>query len=254
MFKRITLDAFGIVFRNLETVFKVCGAWFAVQFVLALVANMFATDDPQAISAAAIIANLMLFVAAILSWPSIAVAWHRFALFGEEPGLINLRFGRLELRFLTKSVVLALICMGMLLPVVLLLAFLGVLENNVVLSTGIIFCACLFAGQIIMRFNLVLPAAAVERPLGFGEAFRLGEGLGLPMILATLALSIPFAALSTLLMIAVTLIGGGLPIILIQMKVLILNLLLQIIITVLGISVITAGYRIAMERTAQPRP
>ncbi|WP_417670104.1 hypothetical protein [Roseibium sp.] len=247
MFKRIFLDAFSLVFWNLETVFKTCGAWFALQFVLALIANAL-SPDPQNMTVAGAFANILILIAAVLSWPSIAVAWHRFALFGEQPGMIHLRFGALEFRFLLKTIVIGLIAMVMFIPVGAFLVFVGGLSSNMFVPLIIGLLAALFIGQFIMRFNLVLPATAVERPIGFGEAFTLGEGLGLPMILATLALSIPFVVISALLTLALAYLGGGLPVILIQMKVLILNLLLQIIITVLGISVITAGYKAATER------
>jgi hypothetical protein len=49
-------------------------------------------------------------------------------------------------------------------------------------------------------------------------------------------------------------VAGGLPLLLIQMKMLVLNVLIQIIVTVLGISVLTAGYRMAMEnRSVEPQ-
>jgi hypothetical protein len=103
----------------------------------------------------------------------------------------------------------------------------------------------------LMRLNLVLPATAIERPIGFGEALRIGKGLGWRMLLAIMVLSLPFVLVTMGLQWALTVVSIGLPALFIQIKVMILNVLLQIIVTVLGISVITAGYRMAMERQTQ---
>jgi hypothetical protein len=97
---------------------------------------------------------------------------------------------------------------------------------------------------------LVFPATAVGHPIGFKEAFRIGKGLGWRMFVASFVLSIPFELVSKALIYVLELSEGGLPIILIQMKVLVLNVLSQIITMILSISVLTTGFRIAMEREA----
>jgi len=249
MFKRLVSDAFHLVFWNLEAVFKTTGAWFVILFVAGLgVQVVFGQSLPGAVpTSGQLFGSLLIFALALASSASIAVAWHRYGLLGDQPGLIHLTFGKIEAIFLAKSIMLGLL-VGIL---ALFIGFLGAAVSVPVITGVIAVLAMIFLVPTFMRLSLILPATAVERPIGLGEAYRVSEGLGWRMFFATLVLSLPFAVVTLLLQMLITQAAGGLPVILIQLKALILNVLLQIIVTVLGLSVLTSGYRMAMERAQQ---
>ena len=84
MFRRILNDSFSLVFGNLETVFKVCGAWFVLQFVLLLLVQAMvggmpgetaaAAGDPMQVSPARMLASLLMMAVGIVAAASISVA------------------------------------------------------------------------------------------------------------------------------------------------------------------------------------
>lgn len=253
MLKRLLTDSVSLVFGNLEMVFRATGAWFALQFLIMMIMRMsLGGGEQQATNSNA--GALLVLVALVFSMAasaSISVAWHRFGLLGELPGIIHLKFGRVELGFVLKMLLLALLLTSVWFVVILLHQIFG---SPAVTGTAVIL-AFVFATPAFFRFSLILPGAAVEQRLGLGEAYAMSEGLGWTMFLATFLLSLPFVLGGLLLEHLVGLAATGLPLLLLQVKVMILNLLVQIIVTVLGISVLTAGYRIAMERQAQsPNP
>ncbi len=254
MFKRLLADSVSLVFRNMEMVFKVCGTWFAIQLLLSLVifgsvgdtgaASAGNAEEPSAVTVLLVMVN---FMVAILAATSIAVAWHRFALLGEQAPAIFARFGALEMRFLWTMILLILIGAAALVPVLLLLMVLGVFLPDTLSMLVIVPVVLFLVLPHLMRLNLVLPAVAVERPIDFREAHRLGAGLGWRMLWAVILLSLPFSLAGLVIEYVLSLAVAGLPLMVIQIQVMILHVLLQILVTVLGLSVITAGYRIAME-------
>lgn len=265
MFNRILSDSFNLVFRNLDTVFKVCGAWFFLLFVLTIliqvatggfegrIPGMYVADKTS--SPATIISNLILVIVGVASSASIAVAWHRFGLLGETPGFLHLHLGALELRFFLKTLLLGLIVFAVVFPPMFIVAFLSALtKSSVAVPIILIVVGGIFLMPHFLRLNLILPATAIGHPIGLKEAHRLGKGLGWQMIGAYLTLSIPFVAAAAILQFTLMSLSGGLFVAIIIIKLAILSVLLQIIMTVIGISVITAGYRIAIERAASNSP
>lgn len=264
MFKRLLTDSFNLVFGNLEMVFRACGAWFVLQLVLFFAAAMI-LESPEPIqqgigySAAPenILFSLVGFAFALVSSASIAVAWHRFGLIGDYPDLIHLKVGRVEGQFILKSLLISLLAMCTFLVLFLLLSVIFALFPDGMGQVFSIICgvaAAIFAAPHFMRLYIALPATAIERPMGLKEAHAAGYGLGWSMVGTIFVLSLPILLVSIGLQFLINMAGGGLPLLFIQFKTLILNLLLQMLITVLGISVITAGYRAAMERQGQNRP
>ncbi|WP_422378646.1 hypothetical protein [Roseibium sp.] len=253
MFKRLLTDSLSLVFQNLDMVFKVCGTWVGIQIMLSFVVILTVgpideATDPASIPAGAVLLLLLNVTVAILAAASIAVAWHRFAMLGERPATVFVRFGALEARFLWKMILLVLIAIGVSIPVAVVFSLLGG-AFPLGVSMSATFAVLLFLIMPhLMRLNLVLPAAALERPIGFMEAHRLGQGLGWRMLWAVIVLSLPFWLGGALIDHVLSLTGTGLPLIFVQIKVMILNVLLQILVTVLSISVITAGYRAATEQ------
>lgn len=253
MLKRLLSDAASLVFGHLETVFKVCGAWFLIQFlisILILTATAGVPTDAETLPPAAGLLLMTSTLVALISSASISVAWHRFGLLGERVGNIYLRFGKVEVQFIWRMLLIGLFGFAVSLPLV-FVAFMPSESASGVAIIALVLGFALVIMPFLMRLNLVLPATAIERPIGFGEALRIGKGLGWRMLVAVVVLSLPFVLVTMGLQWALTVVSIGLPALFIQIKVMILNVLLQIIVTVLGISVITAGYRMAMERQTQ---
>ncbi len=253
MLKRLLSDAASLVFGHLETVFKVCGAWFLIQFlisILILTATAGVPADAETLPPAAGLLLMTSTLVALISSASISVAWHRFGLLGERGGNIYLRFGRVEVQFIWRMLLIGLFGFAVSLPLV-FVAFMPSESASGLAIIALVLGFALVIMPFLMRLNLVLPATAIERPIGFGEALRIGKGLGWRMLVAVVVLSLPFVLVTMGLQWALTVVSIGLPALFIQIKVMILNVLLQIIVTVLGISVITAGYRMAMERQTQ---
>lgn len=256
MFKRLLTDSISLVFQNLDAVFKVCGTWIAIQLILSFivlftVGAIDGTIDPSTLGPGAALLLLLNFSVAILAAASIAVAWHRFAMLGERPPALFARFGGLEARFLWKMILLLLIAIAVLVPVIVVFSLLGGAFPLPVAMSGLFAVLLFLVMPHLMRLNLVLPATALERPLGFQEAHRISKGLGWRMLWAVIVLSLPFSLAGLAIEYVLSLTGAGLPLILVQVKVMVLNVLLQILLTVLSLSVITAGYRIAMERETE---
>ena len=241
--KILVLDALSLVFGNLDIVFRAAGSWFALQFGLLLIMQLaIGGVSQQAANPGAVMAFFMLaFAFSLIASASISVAWHRFGLLGERPGVIHFKFGGVELAFVLKMVLLSMIMLGIWL-IIMLVHF--VFKSSAL--TGVVaIAASFFLIPAFFRLSLVLPAVAVERPIPFSEAYAMSEGLGWYMFLATFLLSLPFVLLGLALEHLVASAAFGLPLLLLQVKVMILNLLVRIIVTVLGISVLTAGYRMA---------
>ncbi|MCK7612340.1 hypothetical protein [Roseibium sediminicola] len=258
MFKRLLTDSISLVFQNLDAVFKVCGTWIAIQLILSFivlftVGAIDGTIDPSTLGPGAALLLLLNFTVAILAAASIAVAWHRFAMLGERPPALFARFGGLEARFLWKMVQLMLIAIVVVVPVIVVFSVVGGALPLPVAMSGLFAVLLFLVLPHLMRLNLVLPATALERPLGFQEAHRISKGLGWRMLWAVIVLSLPFSLAGLAIEYVLSLTGAGLPLILVQVKVMVLNVLLQILLTVLSLSVITAGYRIAMEKSVEPQ-
>lgn len=252
MVKQLLSDSLALVFGHLETVFKVCGAWFVLQFVVSLLilaatgGNVAGTEDMLVSPGVSFLMAVSVAVA-LASSASISVAWHRFGLLGEEVAAIHLRFGAVEFQFIWRMFLIGFISFA----ITFLMVFVAFLPGGSPSAISVIILGIGFVIVVVpflMRLNLVLPAAVIEQPIGFGEALRIGKGLGWRMFLAIVVLSVPFTAVTLGLQWVLTVVSLGLPALLIQIKVMILNVLLQIIVTVLGISVITAGYRMAIAR------
>lgn len=190
MLKRLLSDSVSLVFGNLEAVFKVCGSWFVLQFVLMTIIQLSIGDSGrlEANPGAAVLLSLVVMIFSLVSSASISVAWHRFGLIGEQPGLIHLKFSGVEFSFVLKSLLLGLLMIGAWLVVMLIHFTIGAPAITGVFALLVM----AFAIPTFFRFSLILPATAVERPIGLGQAYAISEGLGWRMFLATIILALPF--------------------------------------------------------------
>lgn len=134
---------------------------------------------------------LILGIAALCASLWIAVAWHRYVLLNEVPqGWIPQWPGGSVMGYLWRSILLGLAVGVVLIPVIMLGAFVGpVLMLALAVGVG---------AYVFFRLSPILPAIAVGKDMSFKEAWQLTSGVsgtlfGLAglMILASLILQIP---------------------------------------------------------------
>jgi hypothetical protein len=241
---RLFFGAFKALFANFETFLKISWAWFAIFLFGQVLGEIVFPPEFGAIGPGRVVGAFVFGAAYIFGNASIAVAWHRCLLMDERPGWLHLTVGGRELRYALKFLVVLLIMMVLMIPVgALLWLFIsqGILAI-VVMIAAIVF----FVLPLMLRFSLVLPAVALDEPLGFGEAFRDSEGLGLPMSLAAVGLSLVIVG-GTFAVGLLAVIGAGAGVFAV-VAVFILMLALQISATALQVSVLTGGYYILRER------
>ena len=221
-----------------------------------------AAPDPDAPAGAGIavppglLAGVLLVLAANLvaiSW--VAVGWHRFRLLGEAPrGWVPRFDGGLVLGYLGRSVLLGL-AVGLIalgagtVVAVLLLPLLGPGAQVVVLG------AMALVGMVLFyRLGVILPAGAVGRPMGFGEAMRTTAGHSRTAVVLSL-LSLALAALMELPPLLDAAPAGGADGARLGVVGFAYGMVTQWVALLVGASTLTAFYaHVTGSRTAGPRP
>lgn len=247
---RLFKGTFKALFSDFDAFIRICWAWYALIAVLVVLAALLG------ISNAAVMA-LPIALIWIVANASIAVAWHRHLLLQERVGPVNLHVGGRELLYIGKTLLVLLV---MLVPLMVLGGFFGLLVAVIGSGSGQVVLPVLVAGALfiflllplIMRLSLILPATALDEKLGIGEAFRDSKGLGLPMALAGVLLTIVVGAIDYGLKAVGAALGEGA--ITGALAVVILSLALQIAMTALQIGILTGGYYIFRERQMADGP
>ncbi|WP_425089411.1 hypothetical protein [Stappia sp.] len=242
---RLFIGAFKALFANFETFLKICWAWFAIFLIGQAALSSFVPQDPTSVNAAHLAALLVFAIVYVLGSASIAVAWHRCLLMEERPGWLHLTVGGRELRYALKFLAISLIMILLTIPVgglIWLIGLTGFLATVVATAAMMIF----FVLPFTMRFSLVLPAVALDEPLGLVEAFRDSKGLGLPLSFS--AVVVGGVAGGATFVIGLLAVGAGGASLFAGIAVFILTLALQISATALQVSVLTGGYYILRER------
>lgn len=174
---------------------------------------------------------VLLLNTAVTLW--IAVGWHRFVLLAEAPnGWLPPLRGPEMLGYFGRSALIGVLIVAVILVVSLMLATL-VVPIAPGLAGPVIGAGALFVGMILFyRLAMVLPAGAIGRSMGFGEAMRQTSGhTGTVVVLALLTVGF------TLLLEVPTLLDGtgGLVTLIYQVVVGWIGLML-------GVGVLTALY------------
>ncbi|MEI2388118.1 hypothetical protein [Breoghania sp. JC706] len=262
MFKAILKGSVLLCFSNFENLIKAAGAWTAILFIFDFIAQM-AGFDPWEMndqpmmqdSADFVFFSLTSAVVQLIAASSVAVAWHRFALLGERPATIHLRFGRPEWRYFLYSLLFCLFMLavlaavGLMIGFVVLIAFGFTISNDAITVFDVLFLIGLvFTAPFFARAGLMLPAAAVDQPLGPFRALQFGKGFGWAMVFAFTVLFIPFLLLSILFLFVMTLFSAILPQLVVGLQLVLLLGLEQMVLTILLLSVVTITYAYARER------
>lgn len=180
---RIVRHSFILLSRNFGDALRVSIGPLLIGGALMYVALSVMGTSPQSIlssddagAAALVVLFALLIGLFVLSW--IAVAWHRFILKEEYPGLIPTLNSAHVLPYIGRSIVLALLMTVILLPVAavagVVLSALGLI-NSALAGLVIGFAMGLFFTFVWLRVALVLPATAINEPISIREAWTLSN-------------------------------------------------------------------------------
>jgi hypothetical protein len=243
----IVRHSFAMLYRNLGNALRISVGPILIALVAAfLILGVFGsgvdtlTEDieqdklPPGL-ALAVLLNLFLFLF-VSAW--IAVAWHRFILLEDYPGLLPPLAGRPVWRYAGKTILLALVMALVTFPAGFVIGVIsGVLQDS---GTGLFSTLALglalYISYMSLRFGIVLPATAVSRPMGFGEAWRATA----PYATAILGTCVILILINT----GVSLVSAILPAPLAGL----LGLATSWISIMLGISILTTLYGVIVER------
>ncbi len=231
----IFVHSVRLVLRNLDAAFKVSAVLYLVQVASAL--SLYFNPPPDfaggevPTSLDGVAQNFFLGLLAVIASLWIAVAWHRYVLAEEHPqGWVPRWHGSNMLSYLGRSILIAIIVvLGVTvaaLPVGLLAAMLPGLAGLIA------FALIGFAGYLFFRLGVMLPAAAVGRPIKLGEAWEATKAdPGAIFVLALIVIG------TSLLIQLPSLVGGSGTII-----DLVYRLVTGWFATIIGISVLTTLY------------
>jgi hypothetical protein len=247
--------AFASVPANWLAAIKIFWAWGAILCVFHAARWMILLDVVERSFSTFFTLVLLHTVIGALAFGSMAVAWHRLMLLGEQPPAIHLRVDGRARRYILRFLLIALValpiqvlCALLLLPALGALAFPSpgsppsagrLLAMNLM---GLIIS--LPAIAVTIRLSVSLPAIAIGRTMTLRETWRLTSGNALELCGGTLLLYVPSYAIGM----GVVLLPGGqdgsLPVILSIIAVGVLS-------TVAAISFLSVSYRF-LTATALP--
>ncbi|WP_299081155.1 hypothetical protein [uncultured Ruegeria sp.] len=191
---KIFAHAAKMIFRNFPATFKIFFipflAIFGIFISIALLNGAFAGDGStqSAPSAGSSIAQVTVMVVAtviFLIWG--VVSWHRYVLLEEYPPSIvpDFNLGRIG-NYLWKSVVLSLVLALILIPLVMISAgLIGAMPLGALFTFAL---SAFLGGYLMLRFALVLPAAALEKPMRLGESWSATGGFASAIFLVLMCL------------------------------------------------------------------
>ncbi len=212
-------QAWGSVLANIGLMFRLIWPWITIMVlcglsigVAVLINNGTGTPSPTLIGGASVVPIIAIVIAFLLAIPAVAVGWHRAIVNGERPeGPIRIDGG--VWGYIGYSLLL-----GVMAGLFNLLMFaiaaaiasitVGVGEGPMSLERLIALApflplAFLPTLLILNRFLLVLPAIAVGRSLGFGEALKATRGNTLRLTLAAGLVSLPIVIMQGITQLAV---------------------------------------------------
>lgn len=171
---QIFVHALRMVFGNFGPVMRLTLGPVALLLVgggliLGTVAGVTAGGGGEALGALLILV-FAVFAAVMVFW--VIVAWHRFVLLEVYPADWFPPWpGPAVYRYIGKVVVLSLVVFLILIPAMLISA--GFTMASPALGVLFNFGLTALSSYLFYRFGVVLPAAAIDAPMGFGEAWRL---------------------------------------------------------------------------------
>ncbi len=264
---QIVRHGVGLLLRNLGPALRVSvGPLLIALLVLALLGGLGlgalyldptagqAPGEPGAGALGLALSAVLMPVLLLFTFSWVAVAWHRYVLREEVPGLLPRLHPRLVWPYLGRSIVIALALMLVALPVALVLA---PILGSVVLSGGSVpdpgpgfatralgvgaafaLLLSLLLGWVGTRLSLTLPARAVGKPITFGESWAATAPASGAIFAAVLILTLVNVALG---LVFTLVLGQGL-------TTTVLDFIVRWATAMLGISILTTLYGHLVER------
>ncbi|MEM0930754.1 MAG: hypothetical protein AAGI89_15820 [Pseudomonadota bacterium] len=191
------------------------------------------------------VAILILFLIAMVFLAWIAISWHRFILLEEYPTGWLPPFRLAEIKaYVVKLVLLTLVFLAIMAIPALLLGGIGAMVGSAEAAAGpvlLVFAAIFILIPVFLwisfRLSSVLPAAAVARPMGIGEAWRQTESHSGTIFLFALA----YLGVSIAIQIVVSILG------LVPIVGIAIAIFGSWFTTILGFSALTTVYGVAIE-------
>lgn len=244
--------AAAMIFRDINATIKVLspalliiGATAVAALLLAptMVAEWFLpTDETPALpSANQVGLTLIAALAVMLGFVLMAILWHRYVLASEE----TRRSGVMPeagviAGYIWRTILLALILMLFTIPMIIIVGLIVAATGGampVAIILGLVVAA--FMAWASLRLSLVLPAIALERPIGFGDSWRATA----PASGQIFWLAIILAALNQLVTTVLGVLVPG-PLFLAVA----LQLIGTVILTLISVSVLTTLYGVLIEQ------
>ncbi|GGL55379.1 hypothetical protein [Wenxinia marina] len=236
----LAIALIGIILAGLALGFSPAGALVAPYSFYAM-ATLPTDSDPEA-AAMMMRVGILLFVhlAVILlvsAW--IAVAWHRYVLVEEAPGLVPPVRGGTILGYAGRTILLGLLVVLAAIPLSMVLGLVAapalqrpdsLVSQIVVFALSVVIPAVL--SWMWLRLGLVLPARAVGQAFGLGDSWRATQPAAGPIFAAALLLGLIALGLS---LVVPAVFGSGWPGLALQLAANWFSLML-------GISILTALY------------
>jgi hypothetical protein len=189
----IIRHSFELLFRNLGNALKVSVgpvllvAIFSTLVILTLgmsADDLMLTLANGAVGGAFVLAFLMVLVAILFASAWIAVAWHRFILLEEYPGLLPAIAERPIVTYAIRSILLGLLMILALIPAVIVIGIiaqiLGPESPLVIAAFG--FAIGVYFSYFWLRLAIILPATAVGKSMRLTEAWAATAGLSGPIL------------------------------------------------------------------------
>lgn len=245
--------AINSVRNNIAYAFRISWPWYLVIILLGLGAGMLAErasgGNPEANPGSTLPIYLGLGLFNLLAFASIAVNWHRYILLDEVPAGSGLfRLDDKTWRYFGNVLLISLILIAVSTLVVLPLVFLGSLMNaSVLLGFLAVAAAFCLIGPLFFRLSIKLPAIALgRRDFSLSHALAATRGNGLPLFLVFL-FEIAAALGMILVLLLLVFIAGAVSEMLAFALGTVLQILVNWIFTIFGITVLTSLYGFFVE-------
>ncbi|MBA5778457.1 hypothetical protein H2509_15105 [Stappia sp. F7233] len=234
-----TFEALSANFREFAKLY----GWLAVASYFLFLVSLFSQG-----------ATVIFLVAALsaIFCVSASVRWHRVLLVGGASAEPRLQFGRREARYFARMLILAGLGLVVIAPFLMFLLWLQAEWRDAVPGPAAqlaSICSAYLVLPALMRCSLVLPSIAVDRPVTLKDAWRESRGLGVPMMLAIIAVDLSFWPINLVLNL---LLGGSastdFPNILFSPQIPAVGPLFDAVSLALLTTILTGGYYIMQER------
>ncbi|MCC5974566.1 MAG: hypothetical protein JJT81_10995 [Rubellimicrobium sp.] len=248
---QIVKHSLSMLFRNLGNALKVSVGPILLAILLSTVALALTGISPEALALSiqggvlppgAIMAFAFVFVVMIFTFAWVAVAWHRFILLEEYPGILPALGDRPIWAYAGRSLGLGLLMLLVMLPVILISgSIVGIFGSGRVVGAVMGFGVGLVFTFLWLRLALILPAIAVGKPMKLAESWSVTRDWSGHILNA--------AAILVVLNVMASLVTGILGFGIIGM---LAELAISWITLMAGTSILTTLYGILVEKRALP--